>query len=95
MRSKHETTELLPQGWLELLAQLDGLTTDAPPTQPEPGEDGHASRGPEPASLVKQLARLEMRARAEVERERWCAAVDRAVAELVSTGRMTPRSKEP
>jgi hypothetical protein len=38
----------------------------------------------EPASLMKQLGQLEMRARADMERERWCTAVDRAVAELVS-----------
>jgi hypothetical protein len=49
----------------------------------------------EPEGLMKQLAQLEMRAQADMERERWCAAVERAVAELVSMGRMTPRTKEP
>jgi hypothetical protein len=43
---------------------------------------------------MKQLAQLKMRAQADMERERWCKAVDRAMAELVSMGRMTPRTKE-
>ena len=44
---------------------------------------------------MKQLALLEMHAQADMERERWCAAMDRAVTELVSTGRVVPRTKEP
>jgi hypothetical protein len=44
---------------------------------------------------MKQLAQLEMRAQANMERERWCAAVDRAVAELVSMGRVAPRTTKP
>jgi len=91
VRSEHEITEPLPQRWLELLTELDRVITEGPPTQPEQGEDGAADH----ASLMKQLAQLEMRAQADVQRERWCKAVDRAVAELVRMGRMTPRTKAP
>jgi hypothetical protein len=49
----------------------------------------------EPASLVKPVAQLEMRAQADMERERWCAAVDRAVAELVTKGGIAPRTTKP
>jgi hypothetical protein len=41
---------------------------------------------------MKQLAQLEMRARADTERERWCAAVDRAVTELVTRGGIASRT---
>jgi hypothetical protein len=95
VRPQHEITEPLPQRWLELLTELDRVITEAPPTQPRQGEDGTAHHGTEPASLMKQLAQLEMRAQADMERERWCKAVDRAVAELVRMGRMTPRTKAP
>ena len=85
---------------MDLLTELDKiLTTEAPPTQPKEGVDDDArhedTATTEPDSLMKQLAQLEMRARADLERERWCAAVDRAVAELVSRGGMTPRTKAP
>ena len=80
VRPEHEITEPLPQRWLDLLTELEKLlTTEAPPTQPKQGEDGAAHHGTEPASLIKQLAQLEMRAQADMERERWCNAVDRAV----------------
>jgi hypothetical protein len=95
VRSEHEITEPLPQRWLELLTELDRVLTEAPPTQPVQGEDGAAHDEETGASLMKQLAQLEMRAQADMERERWCKAVDRAVAELVSMGRMTPRTNAP
>jgi hypothetical protein len=93
VRPQHEITDPLPQRWLELLSELDRVITEGPPTQPVQGEDGAAQHAAEPANLIKQLAQLEMRARADVERERWCKAVDRAVAELVRMGRGTPRIK--
>jgi hypothetical protein len=100
VRSQHEITEPLPQRWLDLLTELDKLlTTEAPPTQPKQGVDGDAhhedTATTEPDSLMKQLAQLEMRTQADMDRERWCAAVDRAVAELVSMGCMAPRTTKP
>ena len=100
VRSQHEITEPLPQRWLDLLTELDKLlTTEAPPTQPKEGVDDDVrhedTATTEPDSLMKQLAQLEMRAQADMERERWCAAVERAVAELVSMGRMAPRTTKP
>jgi hypothetical protein len=71
VRAQNEITEPLPPRWLELLTELDRLITEAPPTQPKQGEGGDATT--EPASLMKQLAQLEMRAQADMERERWCA----------------------
>jgi hypothetical protein len=99
VRSQCEITKPLPPRWLELLIELDRVITEAPPTQPKQGEGADARREEtattEPASLMKQLAQLEMRAQADMERERWCAAVDRAVAELVSRGGMVPRAIKP
>src|SRR5580704_12052229 len=99
VRSQRDITEPLPPRWLELLSELDRVITEAPPTQPKQGEGADARREEtattEPDSLTKQLAQLEMRARADMERERWCAAVDRAVAELVTRGGMAPRTTKP
>jgi len=99
VRSERDITEPLPPRWLELLSELDKVITEAPPTQPTQGMDGDAHREEtattEPDSLMKQLAQLEMRAQADMERERWCAAVDRAVAELVSRGGMVRRTTKP
>jgi hypothetical protein len=81
VRSQRDITEALPPRWLELLSELDRVITEAPPTQPKQGEDGDPHREEtattEPASLMKQLAQLEMRAQTDKDRERWCAAVDR------------------
>jgi hypothetical protein len=49
----------------------------------------------EPGSLMKQLAQLEMRAQADIERERCCRVVDRAATLLVRMSRMVPWTKEP
>jgi hypothetical protein len=100
VRSQQEITEPLPRRWLDLLTELDKLlTTETPPTQPKQGMDDdahHEDTGTtEPDSLMKQLAQLEMRARADTERERWCAAVDRAVTELVTRGVTARRTTKP
>jgi hypothetical protein len=99
VRSQYESAKALPPRWLELLTQLERVITEAPPTQPKQGEDADARREEtattEPASLMKQLAQLEIPANADMERERWCAAVDRAVAELVSRGGMARRATKP
>jgi hypothetical protein len=42
---------------------------------------------PAPQSLMKLLTRLDGRIQGDIERERWYAAVDRAVAELVGMDR--------
>jgi hypothetical protein len=93
VRSQHEITKALPPRWLELLTELDSVITEAPPTQPKRGEGADARR--EETATMKQLAQLEMRTQADMDRERWCAAVDRAVAELVSMGCMAPRTTKP
>jgi hypothetical protein len=100
VRSQYEITKALPPRWLELLTELDRVITEAPPTQPKQGEGADARREEEtaitePASLMKQLAQLEMRAQADMDRERWCAAVDRAVAALVTRGGMSPKTTKP
>jgi hypothetical protein len=80
----------------ELLSELDRVITEAPPTQPNQDEGADACGATtEPASLMKQLAQLEIRDRADMEGERWCAAVDRAVAELVCRGGMVRRTTKP
>jgi hypothetical protein len=44
---------------------------------------------PAPQSLMKLLTQLDDRIQADIERERWYAAVDHAVAELVRAGAST------
>jgi len=52
VRSEHEITEPSPQRWLELLTELDRVLTEAPPTQPEQGEDGAAHHEETGANLA-------------------------------------------